>query len=100
MTEEFRMVKEMIQTAKKDCRHTPSSMTLRTVVIKDIETGKRVCIYTNNTSRPFCDIAYYMLQRWGDSENFFKEMMVRFNLNYHPGYPVEQKGDKNAQKRS
>jgi hypothetical protein len=31
-----------------------------------------------------------MLQRWGDSENFFKEMTARFNLNYHPGYDIEE----------
>jgi len=90
VAEEFRTVKETIQTAKKDGRNTPSSMTLRLVVIKDIETGKRVGIYTNNTSKPFYDIAYYMLQRWGDSENFFKEMMARFNLNYHPGYDIKE----------
>jgi len=90
VAEEFRMVKETIQTARKDGRNTSSSMTLRMVVIKDIETGKRVGIYTNNTSRPFYDIAYYMLQRWGDSENFFKEMMARFNLNYHPGYDIKE----------
>ncbi|MEA3361166.1 MAG: hypothetical protein U9R17_17405 [Thermodesulfobacteriota bacterium] len=90
VAEEFRMVKETIQTARKDGRNTSSSMTLRMVVIKNIETGKRVGIYTNNTSRPFYDIAYYMLQRWGDSENFFKEMMARFNLNYHPGYDIKE----------
>ena len=90
VAEEFRTVKETIQTAKKDGRNAPSSMTLRLVVIKNIETGKKVGIYTNNTSRPFYDIAYYMLQRWGDSENFFKEMMARFNLNYHPGYDIKE----------
>jgi hypothetical protein len=31
-----------------------------------------------------------MLQRWGDSENFFKEMMARFNFNYHPGYDIRE----------
>jgi len=90
VAEEFRTVKETIQTAKKDGRNAPSSMTLRLIVIKNIETGKKVGIYTNNTSRPFYDIAYYMLQRWGDSENFFKEMMARFNLDYHPGYDIKE----------
>lgn len=90
VAEEFRTVKETIQTAKKDGRNIPASMTLRLVVIKDVETGKRIGIYTNNTSKPLYDIAYYMLQRWGDSENFFKEMMARFNLNYHPGYDIKE----------
>ncbi len=90
VAEEFRTVKETIQTAKKDGRDTPVSMTLRLVVIEDVKTGKRVGIYTNNTSKPAYDIAYYMLQRWGDSENFFKEMMARFNLNYHPGYDINE----------
>jgi len=90
VAEELRTVKETIQTAKKDGRNIPASMTLRLVVIKDVETGKRIGIYTNNTSKPLYDIAYYMLQRWGDSENFFKEMMARFNLNYHPGYDIKE----------
>ena len=90
VAEEFRTVKETVQTAKKDGRDTPVSMTLRLVVIEDVKTGKRVGIYTNNTSKPLYDIAYYMLQRWGDSENFFKEMMARFNLNYHPGYDINE----------
>jgi len=90
VAEEFRTVKETIQTAKNDGRDSASSMTLRLVVIKDVKTNKRVGIFTNNTSKPFYDIAYYMLQRWGDSENFFKEMMARFNLNYHPGYDIKE----------
>ena len=59
-------------------------------IVEDVKTGKRVGIFTNNTSKPLYDIAYYMLQRWGDSENFFKEMMARFNLNYHPGYDIKE----------
>ena len=90
VAEDVRTVKETIQTAKKDGRTTPTSMALRLVVIKDVKTGKRIGIYTNNTSRPLYNIAYYMLQRWGDSENFFKEMMARFNLNYHPGYDIKE----------
>ena len=31
-----------------------------------------------------------MLQRWGKSENVFKELMSRFNLNYHPGYDIKE----------
>jgi hypothetical protein len=85
-----REVKESIQTAQKQGRSEPASMTLRLVVLQEIETNKRVGIYTNNMAKPAADIAYYMLQRWGDSENLYKEMMAQFNLNYHPGYDIEE----------
>jgi hypothetical protein len=65
-------------------------MDLRMVVIENIDTKKRIAIFTNNHDRPLFDIAYYMLSRWGDSENIFKEMMARFNLNYHPGYDIKE----------
>jgi hypothetical protein len=90
VAEELRTVTESIQTAEKEGRKAPTSMELRLVVLKDVETGKRIGIYTNNRSKALHDIAYYMLQRWGDSENFFKEMMDRFNLNYHPGYDIQE----------
>ena len=90
VAEDFRTATESIQTAKSEGRTNPTSINLRLVILKDMETGKRIGIYTNNTDKPFYDIAYYMLQRWGDSENFFKEMMARFNLNYHPGYDIKE----------
>ena len=31
-----------------------------------------------------------MLQRWGKSENVYKELMAAFNLNYHPGYDIKE----------
>lgn len=31
-----------------------------------------------------------MLNRWGDSENLYKELMSKFNLNYHPGYDIDE----------
>jgi hypothetical protein len=31
-----------------------------------------------------------MLQRWGKSENVYKEFMDIFNLNYHPGYDIKE----------
>jgi hypothetical protein len=65
-------------------------MELRLVVLKNVDTGKRLGIYTSDFTRPAYDIGYYMLQRWGDSENFFKQMMARFNLNYHPGYDIAE----------
>ena len=90
VAEEQRVVKESVQTAQKECRETPSSMELRLVILQDADTGKRFGIYTNNTAKPAYDIAYYMLQRWGKSENVYKELMATFNLNYHPGYDIKE----------
>jgi hypothetical protein len=90
LAEEVRLVKESVQTASKEGRAEPSEIKLRMVILHDIESGKRIAIYTNNTTKPLYDIAYYMLNRWGDSENIFKEMTARFNLNYHPGYDIKE----------
>jgi transposase len=90
VAEELRTVSESIQTAQKEGRSHATSLELRLVILQDLQTGRRLGIYTSNTSRPASDIAYFMLQRWGTSENFFKEMMDRFNLNYHPGYDIRE----------
>lgn len=90
LAEEVRVVRESVQTASKEGRKDPAEMKLRMVILHDIESGKRIAIYTNNATRPLYDIAYYMLNRWGDSENIFKEMTARFNLNYHPGYDIKE----------
>ncbi len=90
IAEQIRTVKESVQTAKRDGRLEPTSIELRMVVLENIETGKRIAIYTNNKDKSLSDIAFYMLNRWGDSENIFKEMMARFNLNYHPGYDIKE----------
>jgi len=90
VAQQQRTVQESLATAQKEGRPKPSSMPLRLVVLRDVERGKRLGIDTNNTTRLASDIAYYMLHRWGDSENFFKEMMARFNLNYHPGYDIQE----------
>jgi transposase len=90
VAEQRHVVRESMQTAKKEGRSTPACMELRLVVLQDVATGKRLGIYTNNTTRPAYDIGFYMLHRWGDSENFYKEMMARFNLNYHPGYDIRE----------
>jgi hypothetical protein len=89
IAEERRTVRESITTARKQGREAPTAMELRLVVFEDQASGARVGIYTNNTSRPPSDIAYYMLQRWGKSENLYKELMARFYLDYHPGYDIE-----------
>jgi len=90
VAEELRTVSESIQTAKKEGRQQPTSIDLRLVVLENVDTGKRIGVYTCNSNRPAHDIGYYMLQRWGDSENFLKEMLDRFNLNYHPGYDINE----------
>jgi hypothetical protein len=90
VAEERRQVAESAQTARKEGRQTPTSMELRLVVLKDVNTGKRLGLFTNNTHQPAGTIAYYMLQRWGKSENVYKELMARFYLNYHPGYDLKE----------
>jgi len=90
LAEQARTARESVQTANKEGRSEPDEMAVRMVVLHEIESGKRIAIYTNNTTKPLYDIACYMLNRWGDSENIFKEMMARFNLNYHPGYDIRE----------
>jgi len=90
VAEQFREVSESIQTAKKEGRDHAIKIPLRLVVIENIDTGKRMGIYTNNKDKSAADIAYYMLNRWGDSENLYKKLMAKFNLDYHPGYDIEE----------
>ena len=89
IAEERRTVRESITTARKEGREVPTEMELRLVVFEDQASGARIGIYTNHSSRPPSQIASYMLQRWGKSENLYKELMERFYLNYHPGYDIE-----------
>jgi hypothetical protein len=90
VAEQIKTVSESAQTAKKDGRSKPVSVELRMVILENVETGKRIGIYTSNRDKPLHLIALYMLHRWGDSENFFKEMKERFNLDYHPGYDIKE----------
>jgi len=90
IAEQKRTVRESTQTAQREGRKEPVSIELRMVVLENIESKRRIAIYTNNKNKPLFDIAYYMLNRWGDSENTFKEMMSRFNLDYHPGYDIKE----------
>jgi len=90
VAEQLQTVSESIQTAQNDGRIQPVAMQLRLVVIEQLDTGKRIGIYTNNRSKPASFIAWYMLNRWGDSENVYKELMAKFNLNYHPGYDIDE----------
>jgi predicted transcriptional regulator with HTH domain/transposase len=90
VAEKVLIASESLQTANKEGRSKPTSMELRMVVLQNVDTSKRIAIYTNNRAKQLYDIAFYMLNRWGDSENIFKEMMARFNLNYHPGYDIKE----------
>ncbi len=90
VAEQMRTVSESVQTAKKAGRCSPTSIELRLIILENVETKERVGIFTNNRDKPLYKIAEYMLQRWGDSENVFKELMARFNLNYHPGYDIKE----------
>ncbi len=88
--EDQHTVRESAQNARKDGRDKPACMDLRLIVLHDVMTGKRMGIYTNNKDKPAYDIAWYMLQRWGKSENVYKEFMACFNLDYHPGYDITE----------
>ncbi len=90
VAEKIRTVTESLQSAKKAGYLEAISFELRMVVLHNVETGKRIGIFTNNRQKPLNDIAFYMLNRWGKSENIFKEMMSRFNLDYHPGYDIKE----------
>jgi len=87
---------ESAATAKKEDRFERSSVNLRMIVIREInqktgkEKGHRLSVLTCDKQRPSWEIAYFMLNRWGKSENFFKEIMSIFNFNYHPGYAIDE----------
>ncbi len=89
-------VVESADTAKKEGREEQSRIKVRMIVIRTIdektgeEVGKRLSVFTCNRDREKWEIAYFMLNRWGKSENFFKEIMAIFNFNYHPGYAINE----------
>lgn len=88
--EKRKVIQESLTTAKKEGRKECSKCEVRVVVFKEIDQGKPVAIYTSNTKRAAGEIVYFMLQRWGDSENLFKELLAKFNFNYHPGYDLKE----------
>jgi len=90
VAEQIREVSESPQTALKEGRQKPIKMQLRLVVFENTATKIRTGIFTNNQSKSASRIAFFMLNRWGCSENLYKELMAQFNLNYHPGYDIEE----------
>jgi hypothetical protein len=90
IAEKKKLIRESISTAQKDGRETITSLQVRMVVFKELNNATPVAIYTSEREKPAGDIAYYMLHRWGESENFFKEIMSLYNFNYHPGYDLKE----------
>jgi len=88
--EKTKEVRESISTALKEGRTETTSIEVRMVVFKEEGKDRPVAIYTSNREKPAPDIAAHMLSRWGESENFFKEMMSLYNFNYHPGYDLKE----------
>lgn len=88
--EKKKRVRESVSTARKDGRGKPVSLAVRMVVFKELTHGAPIAIYTSDEKKPAGDIVYYMLSRWGESENFFKEMLALYNFNYHPGYDIRE----------
>lgn len=67
-----------------------ASIDLRMVVFENLNNSKRVPIFTNNNKMPIYEVAELMLGRWGASEDYYKEMQARYNLNYNPGYDIRE----------
>ena len=89
IAEKIKTVSESPLTAKKEGRKTSTSLEVRVVIFKELNNGKPIPIYTSNRTKPAGDIVYYMLNRWGDSENFLKEITSLYNFDYHPGYDIK-----------
>lgn len=90
IAEKTKLIRESISTAIKEGRTEATSTEVRMVVFKELDKDRSVAIYTSNHQKPAPDIAAYMLSRWGESENFFKEIMSLYNFNYHPGYDLKE----------
>lgn len=98
ISEKREEIKESRATAKKEGREEAAKVKVRVVILeefkKDVDewkqAGDKIAIITNNMEKEAYEIAYYMVSRWGASENYFKEMLGRYNFNYHPGYDIEE----------
>jgi hypothetical protein len=60
------------------------------IVLWRLSTNKKTALYTNDFKTSIEKLAEPMIQRWGAQENIFQKMMRRYNLNYHPGYYLEE----------
>jgi transposase len=66
------------------------TLTVRMIVLWRLSTDKKTALYTNDFQSPIEQLAEPMIRRWGAQENIFQKMMRRYNLNYHPGYYLEE----------
>jgi len=76
VADQMREVSESIQTARKEGRDHALTIPLRLVVMENMATGKRMGVYSNNKDKPASYLAYYMLNRWGDSENLYPGLFI------------------------
>lgn len=83
-----RTIKEGRTEANKN--RPPKKMTVRMIVVWRLSTDKKTPLYTNDMDSPMEKVAYPMTRRWGEQENIFQKMMRRYNLNYHPGYYIDE----------
>ena len=68
-----------------------NSIELRRIVIWNTKTNTRPVAVTNDTYEDTVSIARAMLNRWGKSENSFKHMGNRTNMQYNPALDVTEK---------
>jgi hypothetical protein len=75
----------------KDNQHRElKKMTVRMIVVWRLATGQKTALYTNDKTSPMEKLAEPMTRRWSEQENIFQKMMRRYNLNYHPGYYIDE----------
>jgi len=83
-----RIIKE--GRSQKNQHRELKTLTVRMIVLWRLSTGKKTALYSNDFDSPIEQLAEPMMRRWGAQENMFQKMMRRYNLNYHPGYYLEE----------
>jgi len=62
---------------------------MRAIILFVPGSKKRIAILTNDLLRDKREIAFLMINRWGQ-ENFFKLMKKDYYIDYHPGYDTKE----------
>ncbi len=62
---------------------------MRAIILLVPGSKKRIAILTNDLLRDKKEIAFLMINRWGQ-ENFFKLMKKDYHIDYHPGYDTKE----------
>lgn len=62
---------------------------MRAIILLVPGSKKKIAILTNDLLRDKKEIAFLMINRWGQ-ENFFKLMKKDYYLDYHPGYDTKE----------